>query len=999
LLDPHVSEILRPIIEQIIVPIGMGHVDHVDASTLNLFCSLIVVLHSISGKSCFLSGDLFPHSVRCLETVVGFLEITTSDWETRFVYLLWLSILVKVPFSFSSLCTPNLGDRIYKLSVNELSVRVNRPITQLAGMLVGLLVNRSVVDRETFFPRFLQMESSESFLEGLGWIMKSMVVFDDRVMPFLLSVDLATTPSKIAFLRVVRYSVPLSLDSVELLLDRVWPLSDHPESRVREKVGKCLSRVLGGMSRVYASQLFNFITTGEYFSGTPKKIHTRLVFLGEVARNKKLFWLLDSNTVLFPSLSVAFGANPEIPLPIAQQFRDSGCVIVWAIARGGKLNFFIEQVLPDLLTLALFDRDINLRRCAAAALQELIGRVGTRNFPAGLGIVDLIDFWSIASAKSGLVDLPEKVIFQISQCDSPLSEIIREKFVLHLHTVLTSAMAAHKVFPREYIRLVARGLGRLVEREVWAERLGKTDLFAEIDNGTRFGYLSILVEFLENEYFAFSDCMQSVFRNVVPQLDKQRLFRGKLGDLVRSASYELLGGIFENMKLGKFEIKPKFLSKSIQLLTEEGIVHLVPSVAESAISAFTKLVAVIDKPTLIDTIQKLFSRNIINPSHVAARRGTLRAVAVLPDEVLEELRETDLVEYVLKEAQGWPMHWSGNPDNIDSSCRAAAVEVIAKFAHRDDRCVTCLLLCLSDTETEKGSGGDSGWPVRAKAVEALRVVMRGRGDPDDRIMQCVASSLGDRYEKVRIFASELFARGGDAFEIFFKFLASTPSITPGLLVHFVGTVSALGMESIMSRFVDTVFDLSPRGREQILNSLESLLRGSPVRVQHKTDWSVRISIPTVKVLAAISHLIPDSSTLHDLILSDLSAHPLPPLASVARLKAVSKLASTRQWYSLLVEYVFLSGVPTVRYIAGIDVATSATNDDICRIMESTDWLSEDDSNWLKQLELVAIDYFAVTLDEFERMVKRAVSLSIGQKEVHRELPAYSEFVSEEHRFS
>lgn len=84
--------------------------------------------------------------------------------------------------------------------------------------------------------------------------------------------------------------------------------------------------------------------------------------------------------------------------------RDAACYVCWSFARAyspsvlqpyvvklanalivsSKILLIFNLFLDLLKVASLFDREINCRRAASAALQENVGRVG--QFPHGIGI-------------------------------------------------------------------------------------------------------------------------------------------------------------------------------------------------------------------------------------------------------------------------------------------------------------------------------------------------------------------------------------------------------------------------------------------------------------------------------------------------------------------------------------------------------------------------------------------------------------------------------------
>lgn len=67
----------------------------------------------------------------------------------------------------------------------------------------------------------------------------------------------------------------------------------------------------------------------------------------------------------------------------------------------------VSALAPALIVTALFDREINCRRAASAAFQENVGRQG--NFPKGIEIIQLADYFSLGNRKDAYMTISYEV--------------------------------------------------------------------------------------------------------------------------------------------------------------------------------------------------------------------------------------------------------------------------------------------------------------------------------------------------------------------------------------------------------------------------------------------------------------------------------------------------------------------------------------------------------------------------------------------------------------
>ncbi len=86
--------------------------------------------------------------------------------------------------------------------------------------------------------------------------------------------------------------------------------------------------------------------------------------------------------------------------------RDAACYCCWAFARAYKASDFachVQQVSQKLILATLFDRELNVRRAAAAAFQEHVGRQGI--FAHGIEIITTCDYFAVGSLQNCYLNL------------------------------------------------------------------------------------------------------------------------------------------------------------------------------------------------------------------------------------------------------------------------------------------------------------------------------------------------------------------------------------------------------------------------------------------------------------------------------------------------------------------------------------------------------------------------------------------------------------------
>lgn len=90
--------------------------------------------------------------------------------------------------------------------------------------------------------------------------------------------------------------------------------------------------------------------------------------------------------------------------------RDAACYICWAFARAYESSImqpYMKTIALSLINVALFDREVNVRRAGSAAFQENVGRHG--KIPCGVAINTLLDFVAVGIRQRCYLELSVKL--------------------------------------------------------------------------------------------------------------------------------------------------------------------------------------------------------------------------------------------------------------------------------------------------------------------------------------------------------------------------------------------------------------------------------------------------------------------------------------------------------------------------------------------------------------------------------------------------------------
>jgi hypothetical protein len=353
--------------------------------------------------------------------------------------------------------------------------------------------------------------------------------------------------------------------------------------------------------------------------------------------------------------------------------RDAACYVCWAFARAYTptiMKKYIKELLMQLLIVSLFDREINCRRAANAAFQENIGRQGHDQFEFGLSIISIADFFSISNRSHTYLQLSKTIASLHEHYYQSFLEYLLNNRIKHWDEDIRilGAKAISQLLRIESFTVYSKDATNMEDytlqfHDYRSELCCLNMLLSNCtsDNlNERHGSIigsGWCIYVLSQKGVKLGQDSLKLIEDVVPTLDKKRLYRGRGGEIVRKA----VNFFIEMVSRTYVQTSVKLRFTFVELLNEH-LKHPQSSVQVTAIQAlrqlifqyFSRIPATIDgrdenslttqqqsvlTKLVTSTVQKYTSYleskfSSKNEENVAIFRGYTRALGIMPLNVL-----------------------------------------------------------------------------------------------------------------------------------------------------------------------------------------------------------------------------------------------------------------------------------------------------------------------------------------------------------------------------
>ncbi|XP_010559107.1 PREDICTED: tubulin-folding cofactor D [Tarenaya hassleriana] len=439
---------------------------------------------------------------------------------------------------------------------------------------------------------------------------------------------------------------------IEMLLSGLRDTDTVVRWSAAKGVGRVTSRLTSGLSEEVLSSVLELFSPGEGDGSW----HGGCLALAELARRGLL--LPRSLPKVVPVIVKALHYDVRRgPHSVGSHVRDAAAYVCWAFGRAyyhKDMKNVLDQLAPDLLSVACYDREVNCRRAAAAAFQENVGRQG--NYPHGIDIVNIADYFSLSSRANSYL----QIAVSIAQYEGYLYPFVYE---------LLNSKICH--WDRSLRELAAEALAALVkyEAEHFAnyvlEKLIPCTLSTDLcmRHGATLAVGEIVVALHQCAYVLCAGTQKRI-AGIVPAIEKARLYRGKGGEIMRSA----VSRFIECISLTHVPLSER--TKQLLLGTlSENLRHpnsQIQNAAVNAVKQFVQSYLVGSSSEAVDLISKHLK--LLTDTNVAARRGSALALGVLSYNLLVAKWK----DVVLKLCSACEIE--ENPEDRDAEARVNAVK-------------------------------------------------------------------------------------------------------------------------------------------------------------------------------------------------------------------------------------------------------------------------------------------------------------------------------------
>eukprot|EP00753_Platysulcus_tardus_P003807 PLAT12492.33.p1 GENE.PLAT12492.33~~PLAT12492.33.p1 ORF type:complete len:1099 (-),score=495.96 PLAT12492.33:1951-5247(-) len=417
-------------------------------------------------------------------------------------------------------------------------------------------------------------------------------------------------------------------EEVEELLDILLTGLRDSDTIVRWSAAKGVGRLTGRLPRLLADDVVLSVLELLDDAEGEGAWHGGCLALAELARRGLLLPARLPQVVPVVRRALVYDVRKGSH-SVGADVRDAACYVCWAFARAyapAVMAPFVRTLSQGMLVTAVFDRQVNCRRAASAAFQENVGRQGHGNFPNGISILTAADYFTLGNRVKAYTEI-SVYIAQFPAYRTALLEHLLDAKLCHWDVALRqlAAQTLHNMAPLAPGWMVDVALPTLVPATL------STDLL--LRHGATLAVAELLRALAKIPVQLPADLMKAV-RNIVPRVEKARLYRGRGGHLMRAAVCRLI----ECLALAGHALSRRAVLRYWKSL-DETMKHPDEEIKAAAVAALRALsrahTSYVDD-ALVDRVVRSYVKTLRTDDNPGARRGFTLALGALAPQLLLE---------------------------------------------------------------------------------------------------------------------------------------------------------------------------------------------------------------------------------------------------------------------------------------------------------------------------------------------------------------------------
>ncbi|KAL3908686.1 MAG: hypothetical protein SGILL_008388, partial [Bacillariaceae sp.] len=327
-------------------------------------------------------------------------------------------------------------------------------------------------------------------------------------------------------------------DEVEIGMDKVLRSLTDSSTVVRWSSAKGIGRITARLPAICAEDVLDAILALFDDKQRDNDWHGACLALAEMAR-KGLLMPHRLEDVVSKIVEAIHYDVPRHRSSVGAHVRDAACYTYWALARAYSpetLKPFVPQLGESIVVSFLFDREVNCRRAASAAFQEMVGRQGAQNFKNGISILTTADFFSLGNRKDAYTNIALHVAQFGEYQKAIIDHLYRVKLTHWDPTIrLLSSQSLNLLVEKDPAYMVKTVLPVLLD-----SCLDPTDI--QLRHGATLGIAEIILALkdIESTETILPTETLAMVAETVPNIEKKRLYRGKGGEQMRAAVCRLI---------------------------------------------------------------------------------------------------------------------------------------------------------------------------------------------------------------------------------------------------------------------------------------------------------------------------------------------------------------------------------------------------------------------------------------------------------------------------